>query len=207
MDNSQTNQVLDTRTPLAESEPVEGTNTLLEKPLTGKINLRGELDNPAFLAAIESALQTILPNKANTVVPFLGGLVFWLGPNEWLVHTPLNELEARIESLHQALADTHAAITDVSDYYTILELSGPQAREVIASGSPFDTREAHFKPGQCAQTHFSHASILLWPINDKPTFGIQVRWSYAQYLFDYLAESIGYAEGLAAGLAAGLPEK
>ncbi len=198
MDNSLTNQVIAERTPLSDSQPIGGSNSLIEKALMGKINLRGELDNPAFVTAIESTLQTILPSKANTIVPFLGGLVFWLGPNEWLVHTPLIELNERIDALREALADTHAAITDVSDYYTVLELSGPQAREVISSGSPFDTRKALFKPGQCAQTHFSHATILLWSINDKPTFGIQVRWSYAQYLFDYLKESVGYAEALAA---------
>lgn len=184
------------RTALSDAKPVEGDHTLSEAPLNGKINLRGNKDNPEFVQVIENLLGLSLPLETNTVSSSFEQLIFWLGPDEWLIHLPLNELEKKISALHETFADQHVALTDVSDYFSVLHLSGPQAREVIASASPFDTRTHHFKPGLCAQTCFGHASILLWPLDDAPTFGLQMRWSYAQYVYDYLTQSIRNTEKL-----------
>ena len=112
---------------------------------------------------------------------------------------PLNEweiVEEKINALQKTLSNQHAAITEVSDYFSVIELAGPQAREIIASASPFDTRTQHFVTGQCTQTRFGHASILLWPLEDTLSFGLQVRWSYAQYVYNYLDQSIANAESL-----------
>jgi sarcosine oxidase subunit gamma len=184
------------RTALSEFKSVEGDHRLSEAPLNGKINLRGNKDNPEFVRGIENLLGLSLPLEANTVSSSFEQLIFWLGPDEWLIHLPLNELEKTIRALRETFVDQHVALTDVSDYFSVLHLSGPQAREVIASASPFDTRTHHFKPDLCAQTCFGHASILLWPLDDVSTFGLQVRWSYAQYVYDYLTQSIRNTENL-----------
>lgn len=182
------------RTALSEAAPLNGTHSLAEIPLNGKINLRGNPDDPAFLQAIESRLGIGLPIEANTLTASDGKCVFWLGPDEWLIHLPLEKLEDMMQSLRAALTDQHHALTDVSDYYSVVQLSGPQARQVVRSASPLDIRAQNFKQGQCAQTLFGHASILIWPIDQIPSYGVQVRWSYAQYLYDYLADSIRNTE-------------
>ena len=184
------------RTALNDAKPVESEHLLSEAPLNGKINLRGNGDNPAFVQGVEKALGLSLPVEANTVSSSFEQMIFWLGPDEWLIHMPPNELEQKMGALRETFAGQHVALTDVSDYFSVLQLSGPQAREVIASASPFDTRTPHFKPGLCAQTCFGHASILLWPLDDASTFGLQVRWSYARYVYDYLAQSIRNTENL-----------
>jgi sarcosine oxidase subunit gamma len=184
------------RTALSDFKPVAGENTLVESPLNGKINLRGNPNNAAFIKGVENALGLVLPPAANTVTSSADLHIFWLGPNEWLIHLPLDAVEEKINALREALDNQHAAITEVSDYFSVLQLSGPQAREIIASASPLDIRPQHFTAGQCAQTRFGHASILLWPLEDTPAFGLQVRWSYAQYVYDYLSQSIRNAEAL-----------
>ena len=80
-------------------------------------------------------------------------------------------------------------MTDVSDYYVVMRLSGPEARVVLAKGSPFDVHPRSFDVGACAQTRFANASILLRLVGEAPTFDIQVRWSFAPYLWDYLVDA------------------
>ena len=186
------------RTVLADTPAVASEHQLAEQALCGKLNLRGDPKDSAFVDTVEQVLGLSLPLAANTIGSAAKKTIFWLGPDEWLLHLPLEEVGETLEALHTALGNQHHAVTDVSDYYTVIYLSGPQAREVIASGSPLDIRPDHFSAGDCAQTRFGHASILLWPLDEAPAFGLQVRWSYAQYLFDYLTQSINNAESLAA---------
>jgi sarcosine oxidase subunit gamma len=184
------------RTALSGFKPVTGENTLIETPLNGKINLRGNPNNAAFIVGVENTLGLTLPPTENTVTRSSELHIFWLGPDEWLIHLPLEAVEEKIHVLRETLDNQRVAMTEVSDYFSVLQLSGPQAREVIASASPFDIRAQHFATGQCAQTRFGHASILLWPLEDTPAFGLQVRWSYAQYVYDYLSQSIRNAQAL-----------
>lgn len=189
-------------TVLQGAEFTLGEHRLLEQPLCGKLNLRGNPDDPAFVQAVERTLGLAPPLEANRVAAAEDHKLFWLGPDEWLAHLPLEQVDDKLQQLQQALAGQHSAVTEVSDYYAIIELQGPQAREVIASGSPLDIRPQQFAPGQCAQTRFGHASILLWPLPDAqddqaaPAFCLQVRWTYAHYLFDYLQQSIQNCEAL-----------
>ena len=184
------------RTVLSDVKPVSGEHTLVEAPLNGKINLRGNPDNAAFIKGVERALGLALPPVANAVTSSADLRIFWLGPDEWLIHLPLKAVDEKINTLRETLVNQHVAITEVSDYFSVLELSGPQAREIIASASPFDTRPQRFKIGQCTQTRFGHASILLWPLAEIPCFRLQIRWSYAQYVYDYLTQSIQNVEAL-----------
>lgn len=184
------------RTVLADAGPLKQEHRLSEQALKGKLNLRGNGEDPEFVSTVEKTLGITPPLATNTVNSSGKKTIFWLGPDEWLVHLPLDEVQAAQHAMQEALAGQHHAITEVSDYYTVIHLTGPQARGVIASASPFDTRADRFKPGDCAQTRFGHASILLWPLDDTPTYGIQVRWSYAQYVYDYLVQSIDNAQNL-----------
>ncbi|MGB1111123.1 MAG: sarcosine oxidase subunit gamma [Gammaproteobacteria bacterium] len=185
------------RTPLADKSPIQGDTSLRELPLNGKINLRGEPDNQVFLNLVSESLGVDLPLEANTVSQQAEVSALWLGPNEWLVYLPLDAVDAAMVKLKAPFEDMRAAATDVSDYYTLLELSGPDARAVIATGSPFDTRPQSFTPGQCAQTLIGHASIIINAIDKQPTYQIQVRWSFAEYLFDYLARGIADCRAVA----------
>lgn len=187
----------DTRTALSNVAVIDGRNKLFELPLCGKINLRGDAKNKDFKQAVTTLTGLELPTSANTCAANSGHQLFWLGPDEWMLHLPLESVDQSLAALKNTLTKQHFAATEVSDYFSVIQLSGDQIREVIASGSPFDIRPKHFEPGQCAQTLFGHASILLWA-QDAQSFCLQVRWSYAQYLYAYLRQSIRNAEQLTA---------
>lgn len=184
------------RTALSNVTVIDGENTLCELSLCGKINLRGNTKDEDFCQTVATIFGLALPVAANTCTANDVYQLFWLGPDEWMIHLPLESVEQCLAALKNSLATQHFAATEVSDYFSVIQLSGEKAREVIASGSPFDVRPQHFKPGQCTQTHFGHASILLWPKNAQ-SYCLQVRWSYAQYIYAYLSESIHNAEQLA----------
>ena len=161
------------RTPLADLPAiVTGTHTLTEQPLSGKLNLRGNPRDAAFLGAVEQTLVA-LPAQANTVTRRQSIMASWLGPDEWLITTPLDQVANHAAQLRSALA------------------------QILATATPLDLRAHAFAPGQCAQTRLGHAGILLWAIDDTPTYDIQIRWSFAQYLFDLLARGIADCEAMA----------
>ncbi len=196
-------------TPLAGMVSPTAGITLTETPYVGKVNIRGDAGDPKFADAVAKVVGVALPIEPNTVAdagiaaaPNLpvsdtgehtaaGGsnVVYWLGPDEWLVHTPPNGESRLVEDLRTALDGIHAAVTDVSDYYVVIDVTGPHARDVLARGCPLDLHASKFDTGQCAQSVFAHASILLHQTTTAPSYRIQVRWTYAQYLWSYLADA------------------
>ncbi len=184
-------KLLNIQTPLASIEPVELAGTrLAELPLCGKITVRGDSNNKGFVAAIKKVTGLTLPIEANTYNTKGDSVLSWTGPNEWMLHCALDDCLTLISELRLALGGQHAAIVDVTDYYTLIELSGPLARKIIANGSPFDTHPSQFTSGQCTQTRYGHAAILMNQMNDDPIYHIQVRWSYAKYLFTFMHDAL-----------------
>ena len=161
---------------------------LSERPFLELVNLRGELTDAAFVGAVESVLGCKPPAKANTIAQGNGCDVLWLGPDEWLVRS----LEARAATLETKLRvafdGAYAAAVDVGSGYTVVEVSGERVRDVLARGCPLDLHPRLFARGQCAQSHFFKASIVLIPTGDN-AFDIVVRRSFADYFCRILLDA------------------
>ena len=170
----------------------EGAVGLRLLPWCGKINLRGDPGDAAFVNGAGEALGMPLPPEAHLTSTSADGdgLVFWLGPDEWLVHCNLARTETLLARLTEKLAPLHHAATEVTDYYAVLELTGENAAGILARGCPLDLHERRFKAAQCAQTRFGNASVLLYKPGAESLFHIQVRWSFTEYLWDYLVQVI-----------------
>ncbi|WP_207460719.1 sarcosine oxidase subunit gamma family protein [Azospirillum sp. SYSU D00513] len=173
---------------------------LAEMVPPGQVNLRGNPSDPRFLRAAGSVLNCLLPVGANTVQSTDDITVLWLGPDEWLILTaPGGETEL-IERLRAALGDVHAAVTDVSGNRARLRLSGPEARMVLAKGCGLDLHPQRFKAGQCAQTTMARVGIILHQLDDRPTYDILVRRSFAEYTWMWLKDAMAeYGGTIAAG--------
>ena len=175
------------------ASPLEGSvlqrcfTGLIERTGLGALNLRGS--GEAFLAAASRALGTSLPAEPNTTVNRGDLLALWLGPDEWLLRMPADQVEARASALRAALDDRRVAVVDVSDRAATLRLSGVQAREVLAQGCPLDLHPRAFRPGACAQSRFRKAAILINQVDDIPTYDLQTPRSYVEYLWDILIEA------------------
>jgi sarcosine oxidase subunit gamma len=134
----------------------------------------------AFVSAVESVTGCRPPAKPNTVARGNGYDVLWLGPDEWLVRSQQQQGATLEAKLTQALAGQFASAVDIGSGYTLLEVSGEKVREVLSRGCPLDLHPRVFAPGQCAQSHYFKASIVLIPVSDD-TFELVVRRSFADY--------------------------
>ncbi|MFG1702381.1 2Fe-2S iron-sulfur cluster-binding protein [Nonomuraea sp. M3C6] len=76
---------------------------------------------------------------------------------------------------------------DVSDQRTILELSGPQAEDVLITGCPIDLHPSAF-PGH-AQTLLAQTAVLL-ERRSPGTYRIYVRSSFTRYLAEWLIDAL-----------------
>ncbi|SOY77979.1 Sarcosine oxidase, gamma subunit [Cupriavidus taiwanensis] len=152
-----------------------------ERAFLDLVNVRGDLSDPAFVDAFESVVGCMPPAAPNTVARSAAYDVLWLGPDEWLVRSngpvPAGLLEPK---LAQAVAGAYAAAVDVGSGYTVVEISGERVREVLARGCPLDLHPRVLKPGQCVQSHYFKASIVLVPTG-VDRFEIVVRRSFADY--------------------------
>ncbi len=78
---------------------------------------------------------------------------------------------------------------------TLLHLSGPRVRELLAQGCPLDLHPRMFKTGQSAGSVFFKASVWLWQTDDAPVYEMLVRNSFRGYVW-LMLEQCGEEVGL-----------
>ena len=147
------------------------------------INLRGSPRDPAFLSAVRGVLGFELPVAANTTAQSAGHVACWLGPDEWLLATQ-GDGSALAKTLREALGGTFSSVTEVGGGNAVFVLDAAHAREVLAQECPLDLDPVAFGPGQCAQTRFAKAAVLLRPLEDGAV-EVTVRRSFADYLMHW----------------------
>ncbi len=178
-----------TTSPLAHTAPYEtAAISFNEVPLAGKITLRGDAEDKAFADAAAKVLGTALPTDPLSSVAAGDLTIFWIAFDEWMIWTPVDGQLQVMADLKAAFGDTHHALVDVSDYFTTLRLSGPRARDLLAKGCHSDFHPRSFTKGQATGAIFAHANIFV-TLSDADTFDIMIRWSFAQYLWDYFVDS------------------
>jgi sarcosine oxidase subunit gamma len=79
---------------------------------------------------------------------------------------------------------------DTTGSLVSLELSGPRARDVLASCCPLDLDVHVFPVGRCAQSMIAKAPALLHLVAADPTFRLHVRPSLAAYVVSWLTDAM-----------------
>ena len=164
------------------------------------VNIRGDAEDAGFADAVRTALGLRLPtepNRCSSTDNSAQGAVqvmYWLGPDEWLAMAA-NGQALLIETAICAARpdDPRLSVVDLSHAYTGLRLSGPNARDVLASGCSLDLHQRSFDVDHCAQTMLAKSRILLRQVSVEPAFEIWVRNSYARYLADWLLDAMELA--------------
>lgn len=113
----------------------------------------------------------------------------WYGPDQWMAIAARGQSCRDLESELKALLAGLASVVDQSDGRAVVRLSGPRARDVLAKGVPVDLHPRAFKTNGVAITHASHIGILLWQVDDVPTFDIAMFRSYADGFLHWLRAS------------------
>ncbi|MDX2938568.1 sarcosine oxidase subunit gamma [Streptomyces ipomoeae] len=168
--------------------------TLTEWPFLTMVNLRVD---PASEAAdrIEKTLGAPLPRQCGDTSTSGPHTVLWLGPDEWLVLSQ-TEATAVTAELREALDGDPGSAVDVSANRTTLELSGPAARQVLEKGCPLDLHPRAFGPGKAVSTTVGPVAVLLWQVDDTPTYRLFPRSSFADYLARWLIDAMSEYRGL-----------
>lgn len=152
-------------------------------PAWSVVNLRGNPDDPDFRAGVARALGAELPVAVCSTRLGQDLKIVWAGPDDWFVMSKRRKASELEAALRAELAGQHIAVTDVSSNYTILHLSGPRVRELLAQGCPLDLHPRSFKTGQSAGSVFFKASVWLWQTDDAPVYELLVRNSFRGYVW------------------------
>ena len=171
------------------AEPRGAAPRIEENPFLGFVNLRGRADNTGFLAATLKVLGCEPPTTANTVVDTGDYRIYWLGPDEWLIVTPVGQQGELQSALLKALDGVFSSVVDNSSGLTMIRISGANAANLLATDCPLDLHPSRFKHGQCAQTRLARAGMTLSPLADGSGFDVIIRRSFADYLLLWLQDA------------------
>ncbi|MDO7912270.1 sarcosine oxidase subunit gamma [Pseudomonas alabamensis] len=161
--------------------------TLREKKFLGHLTLRGDGHNPAFAAGVQKALGLELP-VALTVVADGETSLQWVGPDEWLLIVPGGqELEAE-QKLRAALEGQHIQVVNVSGGQTLLELRGPNVRDVLMKSTSYDVHPNNFPVGKAVGTVFAKSQLVIRRTAED-TWELMIRRSFADYWWLWLQDA------------------
>jgi len=114
-----------------------------------------------------------------------------IGPGAWLL-THDNAGNAFAPVLQSSL-ERCASVSDQSDAYAILRLTGPKVRAALAKLIPLDIHPRAFQVNAVAQTVCGYVNVMLWRLEDTaesdPVFEIWAGRSLAVSLHQALSHS------------------
>lgn len=132
---------------------------------------------------LESLLGTVLPENPQEKVNN-ESTAYWLGPNDWLLVDPAPDANRVADALREATDGATYALTDVSDAWSIIDISGDDAPSKLAEGCSVDFQDAAFPTGRYALTRLQHLSVIIHRLDDS--FRILVDRSVARFMRDWL---------------------
>ncbi|CAN7448666.1 hypothetical protein LJR225_002998 [Phenylobacterium sp. LjRoot225] len=119
-----------------------------------------------------------------------GGLtLLGTGPGAWLCLRE-DRPEDHAARLREALGPL-ASVSDQSGGYQILRLSGPAARTLLQRGAAIDLHPSAFAPGAVATTVIAHIGVILWQLDETPTYEVALFRSYAASFGHWLEAAVG----------------
>jgi sarcosine oxidase subunit gamma len=147
-------------------------------------------DREAAARTIDVALGVAPPLETNRMVADDRITILWSGPDRWLLVEGggRNGLDRVIS---EAFAETPSvAVTNLSHARTVLRISGPNARDLLAKGTAIDLHPDSFGPGDCAMTRFGQIAVTI-AASDEETLEIYSLRTFARSLLDDLIDQAG----------------
>jgi sarcosine oxidase subunit gamma len=146
-------------------------------------DLRGE---PSAIADVAAIVGLSLPEHRNSMTSNDEASVFWIGPERWLLRAPLAREDALADAFAAAVGDRFAHTLPVSDMYVRIEVSGPEARDVLAQGCSINLHPEHFAVGAATSTEIFGVSMILCHEDESPSFTAYVDRSYVDFVIGRL---------------------
>jgi sarcosine oxidase subunit gamma len=170
------------RSPLAHLADQLAAAGMRELPYLSSHEVRGDPADPAMvrLGAVLFAGPLLAASwpTAGRAIGTGPRYALWCGPGWYLV----------VDDPGADLPIAEVSAVDVSASRTVLELTGPFARDVLAHGCAIDLHPRVFGPGSCARTNLAKAQVLLHQ-TATTTYRVLVGASYADYLARWLLDA------------------
>lgn len=155
-------------------------------PVSPAITLRARDGGAVRLAA---ALDVaVLPQANRVATTTTGALLAWLRPDEWVLIGEGPALPLLVDAL-----GADGAVVDTGASRVGFALSGPRARDILASCCPIDVSPARLGVGQCAQTLIGHVGVFLAPVAPD-RYLVAMRPSHADYVVRWLVDGMMLAQ-------------
>jgi heterotetrameric sarcosine oxidase gamma subunit len=119
----------------------------------------------------------------------------WLQPGGWLLDAAPGDFLARVNA---AVGDL-ASVVDQSYGRSMVRISGPAARDVLATCCRLDLHPRAFGPRSAAATQLAHVPGVIRRLDDASGFDLIVGSSYARWLMEELYEASASEAVLAQG--------
>lgn len=112
----------------------------------------------------------------------------WLGPDRWLLVSGSTPSDSIIEKCKVALGRNLYSAVDYSAGLMVLRVAGPDAGQLLATGSGLDFRPGKFPVGTCYRTRLAQVAAVI--VSETPgQFDVYIDRSYGTYLNDWLTEA------------------
>ncbi len=162
-----------------------------ERGLTGQLVLRIRGDLADASRAVESVLGLSLPDRLSfhgDPTDANGCALTWLSPDEWRLCCPIDrafELEKALRNELSTIPGVTHAIVNNSGGFTLIDLSGRDALNLLKKSTGYDVRPHRFPIGKAVGTTFAKTSITLLRVGENQ-WQIWARRSFADYLWLWL---------------------
>ena len=111
--------------------------------------------------------------------------ILWSAPNAWLV---ISRKKNIIEIIKEKCNSNDFAITDISHSRTVIQIKGPEAKEILKKGCPLNFNE--FEKNNCAGTIFHGITIVVDLIDNNPyTFNLLILRSFGESFYHHITDA------------------
>lgn len=181
---------------LSHRSPLSGDDGLImqEAAHLGKLILRVDsaVAETVNLDGLKGATLPTLPCTSD--ISGTGAVsVLWLGPDEWMIVCEAGAEQKLQRELDAQLSGQHSQLSNVTDYYACIDITGHQTREILMNLTTLDMHKRSFSAGYVKGSIFGHANAFVWQLHTDTgaaeTFRLIVRSSMADYLWCLISRS------------------
>jgi sarcosine oxidase subunit gamma len=153
-------------------------------PLT-RLSYRGR---EASLADAGAAFGAKLPEAPLTCTTAARRAALWMGPDEWTLLAPDDDLKALCDAIDSKLGATPHALVDISDRSQAIIVSGDKAAWLLNTGIFIDFSVEAFPVGTVTRTVFHKAPVMVWRTG-ADTFVVEAWVSLMDYVSGLLVNA------------------
>ena len=153
---------------MSESSPLKPTDTTISMlPARGMITVRGDLKSKKLIAGIVTLTDAVVPAPGQFSYRKKAAGCIWMSPDELLLSVDRKAVHASVETLQQALSGEHGLISNVSDARAIIQIKGPNTRDVLAKLTPANISAPVFQPGDVRRSRIAQVAAAFWMLDPE----------------------------------------